>query len=130
MLTHEEILEIGKIMSDFLKQMITLNTGMVVLIITIVEKVFTPDKFYKKRFNIVLLSASLICFIISLWLSLVSLAGIPASLTNMLQGGATSTWVDNFPFYTSLYSFLGGVILFFLLAIISFSSQLYLKHKK
>ncbi len=130
MLTHDEILEIGKIMSEFLKQIITLNTGMVVLIITIVEKVLTPERFYKNRFNMVLLSASIICFIVSLWLSLVALAGIPVSLSNMLQGGTTSSWVDNFSFYVSFYSFLGGVILFFLLAIITFASKAQKKSKK
>lgn len=130
MLTHDEILEVGKIMSDFFKQLITLNTGMVVLIITIVEKVFTPEKVYKNRLNIVLVSASILCFIGSLWISLVALVSVPSSITAMLQGGATSTWTDNFSFYASLYSFLGGVILFVALAIVSFSSQFFAKNKK
>jgi hypothetical protein len=102
--------------------MITLDTGMVLLIITIVEKVFTPIRFYKNRFNTALLSISLFCFIGSLFFSLRALVVISNRLIEMLQGGVIDTLVDKLSFYGSIYSFFGGVLLFFGLAIISFYS--------
>jgi len=119
-MNHNEVLEMGKIMSDFFKQMITLDTGMVLLIVTIVEKVFTPLRFHKNRFNIALLSISLICFIASLLFSLRALVVISNSLLDVLQGGTIESLIDKLTFYGSIYSFFGGVILFLGLAIISF----------
>jgi hypothetical protein len=127
MLTHNEILEIGKIMSDFFKQLTTLDTGMVVIIITIVEKVFTPEKVLNNIFKKSLFLASLIAFIVSLMLSLRALVVIPVRLSEILQGGSVGAWVDDFSFYVSIYSFILGIILFIILAIISFYTRQKLK---
>ena len=78
MLTHEEFIEIGKIMSDFFKQMITLDTGVIVLISTIVEKVFTTEKVFRARRNLILLVASVLSFVRSFFLALKALVVIPS----------------------------------------------------
>ncbi len=117
MLLHNEIIEIGKIMSDLFKQMITLDTGMVVLTITIVEKVFTTERMFKSSFNRVLLALSLLFFIISILFSLIALMVIPNSLVDMLQHeGTKGAWVDNCSFYGSIIPFISGVIFFIFLA--------------
>ena len=117
------ILEMGKILSDFFKQMITLDTGMIVIIITIVEKILTPERFFNKKNLFItvlsLIAASLICFISSLWFSLRALLIISNRLAAMLKGSATDSLVDSLSFYGSIYSFLAGVVIFFALAIIS-----------
>lgn len=122
-LTHNEILEIGKIMSDYFKHMTTLNTGMVVLMITIVEKVFTPEKILKNRVNSSLLLISLLSFIFSLLVSLRVLLVIPSNMAKILQGDMVGTLVDNVSFYISIYSFFLGVLLFIVLAGINFYSN-------
>ncbi len=116
MLPHNEILEIVKLMSDLFKQMTTLNTGMVVLIITIVEKIFTTERVFKSRLNKALLVASLSCFIVSLLLSLRALVRIPGNLIEILQAGTRSPLVDNYSFYGSTGFFILGIVLFIILA--------------
>jgi hypothetical protein len=117
MLTHEEILEIGKFMSDFFKQMITLDTGMVVLIFTLVEKVLGTEKVFKSGFNRILLILSVTPLVISLLLAINALVVIPARVTLLLQGGMVDTFVDNVSLYGTIYLFFLGVFLFIVLAI-------------
>jgi uncharacterized membrane protein len=123
MLTHGEILEIGKLLSDLFKVITTLDTVMIGLIITIVEKVFTPEKVFKSRTNKVLLGACLLSFILSLAFSLIALVFIPTSLADILQGGAVRAWVDNCSFYGSILLFIFGIVLFIFLAVVVFSSS-------
>ena len=122
MLTHEEFIEIGKIMSDFFKQMITVDTGVLVLIVTIVEKVFTTEKVFRARRNLILLVASVLSFVGSLFLALKALVVIPSRLTILLQGGIVEEFVDGFSFYGTIYFFFGGVVIFLLLATSIYSS--------
>ncbi len=121
MLTHDEILEIGKLLSDLFKVIATLDTGMIGLTITIVEKVLTAERVFKFRTNKLLLGVCLLSFILSLAFSLVTLVRIPTSLADILQGGAVRTWVDNYSFYGSISLFIFGIFLFIFLAIVVFA---------
>ncbi len=65
MLPHNEILEIGKILSDLFKQMIALDTAMIAATIAIVEKVFTTKRIFKSPLSKLLLGGSLSFFVFS-----------------------------------------------------------------
>jgi hypothetical protein len=123
---HVDIISLGTSIADFIKQIITLNTGMIVLIIAIVEKVFMPQKFSKNKvWFLLFLIISLLGFIISLGASLFGLADMPANIVIMLKDSSNKYWVDNSYFYTSIYSFLGGIVSFFVLAILSFITHIF-----
>ena len=124
-MTHSEMLEIGKMMSDLFKLVTTLDTGMIGIIIAVVEKVFTTERVLKSGLNKGLLGASLFFLILSLIFSLVALAVIPNNLVNMLQESSQGTialWVDTLPYYGSIVSFFLGVFFFVFLAVRSISS--------
>ena len=123
MLTHDEILQLGNMLSETFKQMATLDAAILVLIVTIVEKVFTPQEFIGNRPKTWLLLASLSAFVVSLGASLWALLSIPASTVNMLEGGSTTTWVDDWSFYVSMVSFTVGIFVFIALAYISFFTR-------
>ncbi len=65
MLPHNEILEIGKILSDLFKQMIALDTAMIAATIAIVEKVFTTKRIFKSPHSKLLVGGSLSFFVFS-----------------------------------------------------------------
>ncbi len=116
-MTHSEILEIGNFMSDFFKQMITIDTGVIVLIFTLVEKVLTTEKVFNSGLNRILLITSLAPLIVSLLLAINALVVIPNRLIILLQGGVVDTFVDNGSLYGTIYLFFIGIFLFIILAI-------------
>ena len=116
-MTPEYNLAIGNFMSDFFKQMITLNTGMIVLIFTLVEKVLTPEKVFKSRGNRLLLIASLFFLLASLLTSIQALVTIPSNLVNVLQAGNSNININTAPLLRNIYLFFGGVFLFITLAL-------------
>jgi len=128
-MSHDEILQIGKFMSDLFGLITTLNTGMIGVIIAIVEKVFTTEKIFKSAYNKALFVASLLSFIGSLALSLVALAVIPNNTKEILLN-KSNMWVDPFPFYGSIGLFFSGVFFFFVLAIRSVISGSTTDHKQ
>ncbi len=121
MLPHNEILEIGKILSDLFKQMIALDTAMIAATIAIVEKVFTTKRIFKSRLSKWLLGGSLSFFVFSLVLSMKALLEIANNLARMLQGIIADKWVGDYSFYGSIAFFLLGIIAFLALAIRSFT---------
>ena len=114
-MTHSEILEIGKFMSDLFALVTTLDTGMLGVVVAIVEKVFTTERVFRSSSNKVLLMASLFSFIGSLAFSLIALVVIPYNVKEMLLG-KSGIWVDVYSFYGSLGLFIFGIILFVILA--------------
>lgn len=116
-MTPEYNLAIGNFMSDFFKQMITLNTGMIVLIFTLVEKVLTPEKVFKSRGNRLLLIASLFFLLASLLTSIQALVTITSNLVNVLQAGNSNININTAPLLRNIYLFFGGVFLFITLAL-------------
>ena len=118
-MTPEYNLAIGNFMSDFFKQMITLNTGMIVLIFTLVEKVLTPEKVFKSRGNRLLLIASLFFLLASLLTSIQALVTITSNLVNVLQAGNSNININTAPLLRNIYLFFGGVFLFITLALMT-----------
>ena len=116
-MTPEYNLAIGNFMSDFFKQMITLNTGIIVLIFTLVEKVLTPEKVFKSRGNRLLLIASLFFLLASLLTSIQALVTITSNLVNVLQAGNSNININTAPLLRNIYLFFGGVFLFITLAL-------------
>lgn len=112
-----EILAIGNMMSDFFKQMITIDTGVMVLIFTLVEKVFTPEKVFKSVLNRILLITSLASLIISLLLAVRALVVIPNNIIFYLQGDSVDRIVDGGSLSGTIYTFFIGVLLFIVLAL-------------
>lgn len=117
MLTHDEILAIGNFMSDFFKQMITIDTGVIVLIFTLVEKVLTPEKVFKSWTNRILLITGLASLIASLLLAIIALVDISNRVITLLQGGEINTFVTNTSLSGTIYLFFLGIFLFIILAL-------------
>lgn len=112
-----EILAIGNMMSDFFKQMITIDTGVIVLIFTLVEKVFTPEKVFKSALNRILLITSLASLIVSLLLAVRALVVIPNNVIFYLQGDSVDRIVDGGSLSGTIYMFFIGILLFIVLAL-------------
>jgi hypothetical protein len=117
MLPHDEILAIGNFMSDFFKQMITIDTGVIVLIFTLVEKVLTPEKVSKSVLNRILLILSLASLISSLLLAVNALVVISNRVIVLLQGVFVDRIVDPISLSGTIYLFFTGVLLFIILAL-------------
>ena len=117
MLPHDEILAIGNFMSDFFKQMITIDTGVIVLIFTLVEKVLTPEKVSKSVLNRILLILSLASLISSLLLAVNALVVISNRVIVLLQGVFVARIVDPISLSGTIYLFFTGVLLFIILAL-------------
>lgn len=115
-----ELLEIGKLLLDLFKQMIALDTAMLVGVITIVEKVFQTKKVLKSRWGTWTLAISLLCFVLSLFLSVGALLEITNNLSRMLQGVPMSKWVSDFLLYSSMGLFFLGILSFIFLTVRSF----------
>lgn len=111
-----ETLAIGNMMSDFFKQMITIDTGVIVLIFTLVEKVFTPEKVFKSALNRILMIASLVSLIASLLFAIRALVVIPNNVIVYLTG-ANLAIVDSGSLSGTIYLFFIGVLLFIVLAL-------------
>ncbi len=113
---HNEVLQLGQIVSDFFKQMLALNTGMIVLIIGGVEKVFTTDRLFKSRLNLPLLIATVACFVASLIVSLLGLQSIAFNLITLLESKNPAEIVSGPIYYGSMVLFAVGILLLLVLA--------------
>jgi hypothetical protein len=147
LLTQDQILEIGKLFSDIFKTMITLNTGMVVILITIIEKVFDRESILKPLFNKIFLIGCLLLLMFSLVFSIYGLVDIPNRSVNLIQLSECSqlseqqntqqikqqcsnliaqqspeqnTWVNSDLFYGSTILFFIGVLFLVIFAIGNF----------
>ena len=120
---NNNIIEIGKMLADLLKLIATLATGMIGLVITIIEKVFTPRRIFNSILNKLFVSLTLIAFIASLVLSILGLIVIPSNVNEIINNTSKLKWVDDYSFYGSIGSFVFGVILFVIVSILSFQSS-------
>lgn len=102
-MTNDEILQIAKFMLDLFTMITTLNIAVLGAIVTIVDKIFTVDKVFKPV-NKYLFFSTLTLFIISLLFSLFALSNIPDNTLNLLKGNP-GKWVNDIPFYGSIWSF-------------------------
>ena len=130
-MTHGEILEIGKLMSDLFALVTTLDTGMIGLIIAVVEKVFTPERVFTSIWNKLLFALSIILPILSLLFSILALITIRSNVAALLQGSTSTELVNSTYFYISFFSFFIGITLFVFLALkVVFSTSIVKKKKK
>ncbi|OQY43374.1 MAG: hypothetical protein B6242_14785 [Anaerolineaceae bacterium 4572_78] len=99
--------EIGKMMSDILKLIATLSTGMIGFEITMIEKVFTPRKILNSLENIVFISVNMLVLIASLVLSILGLIEIPNNVTDMVNKVDGAQWVNE-GYFLGSSMFCGG----------------------
>ncbi len=124
MLTDSQVLEIGKMVMDFFKQMTTLNTGMVVILFALVEKILPRDTLSSPKndlrtvLNKVIFSFCLFFFLVSFVLSLFGISQMPNNLVHIFTGTNLS-WADPNAYSFSIYTFIAGVLLFSALAVIN-----------
>lgn len=117
-MTHDEILQYAQMMSDFFKQLLTINTGMILLIIGGVEKIFTTKRLYKSPLNLPFLIVSVCCFVGSLLWSLNALRVIAFNVASLLQGGLEPHIVDDWSLNGAISLFGLGMVSFLALAIL------------
>src|SRR6266498_3001174 len=94
-MTNNEFIEIGKMLSDLFKVIISLDTAMLGLIIALVEKVFSAEEVFKSRLNKRLFGVCLISFVFSLVFSLYAIVIVPKRLIQVLQGGNLGLWFSD-----------------------------------